>query len=107
MYKAMFALNRASDVSFEAFQEHWETEHAELAIEGLPNLEKYTISFPTDADRAPYDGVAELYFASEGAMWEALDSEAMDEVEADIPNFAEPGEGLQLFVEERVQLDRT
>lgn len=107
MYKAMFALQRGEDTSFEAFREHWETEHAPIAIEGLPHLAKYTISFPDDPDAAPYDGVAELYFESRDALYAALDSAAMTDVERDVPNFADPDEVLQLVVEEHVQVDRT
>lgn len=107
MYKAMFFLNRGEDVSFEEFATHWEEEHAPIAAEGVPNLQKYTISFPADPDEAPYDGVAELYFETEADLQAGLDSEAMAEATADVPNFADPTDVMQLVVDERTQVDRT
>ncbi|PSP89870.1 EthD family reductase [Halobacteriales archaeon QS_4_69_34] len=107
MYKAMFALNRAEGTSHEEFARHWQDDHAPIAIEGVPDLLKYTISFPDDPDSAAYDGVAELYFEDEATCREGLDSEAMGEAVADVPNFADPNDVLQLMVEEHVQVDRT
>lgn len=103
----MFMLDRREDLSFEEFATHWEEEHAPIAIDGVPGLRKYTISFPDEPEKAPHDGLAELYFDSAEEMHEAMDSEAMQEAVADVPNFADGGSAVQLFVEEREQVDRT
>lgn len=105
--KAVFLLNRADDVDHEEFRRHWQEEHAPIAVEGVPDLLKYTISFPDRPDEAPYDGMAELYFENREAASEALDSPAMREATADVPNFADPDDVLQLVVDEHVQVDRT
>lgn len=107
MHKAIFALRRADGLSHEEFAEYWTEEHAPIAVEGVPGLEKYTISFPTDPAESPYDGVAQLYFEDAEALERGLDSDAMAEAVADVPNFARPDEVLQLLVEEHVQVDRT
>lgn len=107
MHKAMFALDRGDGVSFEEFATHWEEEHAPIAVDGVPGLLKYTISFPHEPEDAPYDGVAELYFDSPEDLQRAMESDAMAEAVADVPNFADPDSTVQLFVEERVQVDRT
>jgi uncharacterized protein (TIGR02118 family) len=106
MHKAIFMLNRAEDLSFEEFRDHWLEEHAPLA-EGTPGLVKYTISFPEAPDEAAYDGLAQLYFQDAEALAAGLDSEPLAAATADVPNFADPTDVLQLTVEEHVHLDRT
>ena len=106
MHKAIFMLNRAEDTSMEEFRDHWLDEHAPIA-EDVPGLEKYTISFPSEPEAAPYDGVAELYFEDDDALSEGLDSDAMAEAEADVPNFADPTDVLNMVVEENVYVDQT
>lgn len=107
MHKAVFMLDRGDDVSVEEFREYWEEEHAPVAVEEVPGLRKYTISFPVDAEEAPHDGMATLYFDSEADLEAAMASEAMAELGRDLPNFADPDSAVQLLAEERVQVDRT
>jgi len=107
MMKAAFFLNRKDDMDQAEFEDHWQEEHAPIAIDGVPGLQKYTISFPTDPEEAPYNGVAELYFEDESALQNGLDSDAMQEAVADVPNFADPNDVMQMVLEENVQVDRT
>lgn len=107
MYKAVFMLDRREDTSHEAFRDHWQDEHAPIAVDGVPGLLKYTISFPDDPESAPYDGMATLYFEDRAALGEGMESGAMQEAVADVPNFADPESTLQMVVEEHVQVDRT
>jgi len=107
MIKAVFLLDRKEGTEQSEFERHWQEDHAPIAAEGVPGLLRYTISFPADVEEAPYDGMAELYFEDRAAADEGLDSEAMGEAVADVPNFADPDSVVQLLVEERVQVDRT
>jgi len=105
MVKIIIGLNRAGGTSFEEFERHWLEEHAPIA-EGMPNLRKYTISLANEDDAA-YDGFAELHFESEADMAEAMESDPGAEATADIPNFADPEDMLQVVTEEHVVVDRT
>lgn len=104
--KILFCLNRKEGMTHREFGEYWYAEHAPIAKE-MPNLKKYTLAFPDDPDEAAYDGMAELYFEDMGAVEEAMDSQAGEEAAADLPNFADTEEMLQLVVEERTVFDDT
>jgi len=106
MIKVLFCLNRREGMSHKEFGEYWYAEHTALASE-MPNLEKYTLAFPDDPDEAAYDGMAELYFEDMDALDEAMDSHAGEEAAADLRNFADPDDVLQLVVEERTIFDDT
>lgn len=108
MHKAVYALRRGEDVAQEEFATYWREEHAPIVIGGVPNVVRYTLSFPDDAVSAPYDGVAEVYFEDRRALEEARDSRAMEKAKADWANFADRESALQLLVEEEeLAVDRT
>lgn len=67
MYKAVFCLDRKEGMDHEEFREYWTTDHAALA-DDVPNVVKYTVSFPADPDDAAYDGMATLYYESHEAL---------------------------------------
>ncbi len=106
MYKAIIQLSRADGYSFDEFIDYWETEHAPLAAE-LPNLQRYAICPVADPEKAPHDGVAELVFETQEALFAALDSETFGKVQQDAAEFTETDETVFFVVEERVQVDRS
>lgn len=105
MIKIVFGLNRRDGMTHREFGEYWYQEHAELAKE-LPGLQRYDLGFPDDPETAAYDGVAELYFEDESALEEAMDSDAGEAAAADLQNFADLNDVLQLVVEPRTLVDR-
>lgn len=106
MYKAIFGLNRKSGMDIEAFERHWREDHSPIAAE-IPDLKKYTISIALDPEESRYDGTAQLYFDSADALEMGLESDAMAEAGADLANFADTDDVLQLVVEEGVHVDET
>ena len=106
MYKAVFGLKRQNGTSIEEFERHWREDHSPIAAE-IPDLQKYTISIALDPEDSRYDGTAQLYFDSAEALEAGLDSEAMDEAAADLANFANTEDVLELVVEEGVHVDET
>jgi uncharacterized protein (TIGR02118 family) len=103
MHKAVFGLNRQEGVDIEEFERHWREDHSPIAAE-TPGLKKYTISIAHDPKESRYDGVAQLYFDSEDALETALESDPMGEAAADLANFADTDDVLQLTLEEGVQV---
>lgn len=91
-------------MSFEEFRTYWLDEHAPLASE-MPGLERYTVSFADDPDRAAYDGVAEVYFADAEALREGMGSETGQAATEDVGNFADADGMLYLVTEEHVVVD--
>jgi uncharacterized protein (TIGR02118 family) len=104
MHKAVFGLNRQEGVDIEEFERHWREDHSPIAAE-TPGLRKYTISIAHDPEGSRYDGLAQLYFDSEEALEAAMNSEELGEAAADLANFADTEDVLQLTLEEGVQVE--
>lgn len=104
MLKVVVGLVRKEGLDYEAFRDHWLTEHVPLAEE-IPKLERYTTSLPRDPERSRYDGFAGLYFKNETALETALTSEAVERTGADLPNFADTEAGFQTVFEETVHVE--
>lgn len=93
MIRLTFALRRRPELSLEAFQEYWKTTHAPLvaAHAGALGIRRYvqvhTLEDPANAAMAkrrghmeePFDGVAELWFDSLGALAAAGSTDAGSE----------------------------
>jgi uncharacterized protein (TIGR02118 family) len=81
MVKLVCLINRPADTSREEFGEWWLGHHAPL-VAHLPGLRRYVISLsePDGEGEAPYDGVAELWFDSQGDMESAFASREGEEV---------------------------
>jgi uncharacterized protein (TIGR02118 family) len=88
MIKRCSFVRRKRALSKEEFSAHWLGVHAELA-QGLPGLRKYVINVITDPPEAVYDGFAELWFDSDRALSEALESPAGQALRADMANFVD------------------
>lgn len=106
MMKMVILLSRSAGWSHEEFRDYWETEHAPL-VDDLPDVRKYVTSLPTDPDRSPYDGIAEVYFDDVDALAAAFETEAGERLQADVAEFTDPDEGVTMYVEETVRFDET
>ena len=104
MLKIVALVEKRADLSWEEFVEYWDERHVEV-ISMLPRLQRYTIAPAIDAEEAPYDGVAELYFESTENIDEAFSEELLAEIRADEEEFLAE---VETFVAaERTQIDRT
>jgi uncharacterized protein (TIGR02118 family) len=98
------AFEKRADLTTEELRDYYHAEHAPIVRE-LPNLTGYRVTFPSDPDRSPYDGIARLQFADGAAMAEAMDTEVADRMEADAANFADPDSLVQIVGETEDLLD--
>jgi len=104
MPKIVDLLVRNDGYSHAEFAERWQGDHADLA-EGLPGLQGYTTSVPTDPEKAGYDGVLELYFEDMAALAGAFDSEVGQAVQADAAEFVDADAGPRMIVEETTHVE--
>jgi uncharacterized protein (TIGR02118 family) len=87
--KRLGILRRKDGISHQEFIDHWLQRHATLCVK-LPGLRRYSINF-VDRQRFPnfdYDGFSELWFDSEEALTDSLQSIEGKTLLADLPNFA-------------------
>lgn len=106
MFKLVQLLARDDGYTHDEFVARWQGDHAEIA-EQLPGLRKYAVSLPSSPERAPYDGVAELYFESEADMKTAFGSAVGEELQADAAEFVDMDVSPTLFLNEDVRLVTT
>ena len=90
MIRLVYLLRRREDMSLEAFQRYWRERHGPLVASVASDLgvlryvQSHALDDPLDDALAQarggmeprYDGVAELWFASEAALGEAMATEA-------------------------------
>lgn len=90
MYKRIGLVQRKKSLTREQFEAHWLNTHAELCKK-LPGMRRYSVNLvePGRFAHFPYDGFSELWFDSEQALNEALDSPEGRTLLADLPNFVE------------------
>lgn len=105
LYRSIFCLNRKEGREHDEFREYWTTSHAVLG-DDIPNVVKYTVSFPVKPNDSPYVSMATLFYDTSEALQESFTSGACTEVVADGPSFADRTV-LQLVVEENVPFDAT
>ncbi|WP_254546390.1 EthD family reductase [Halomarina pelagica] len=99
MTKIVFGLTRAEGTSREEFERYYLDEHAPMATE-MPGVRRYTVAF-SEGD-AEYDAIAEVHFEDREALDAALASDAGRAAGADLANFADTDDLLQLIAEEHV-----
>ena len=63
------------------------------------------VTFPSDPERSPYDGIARLQFPDGEAMSEAMETETAAEMEADAAEFADTETMVQVVGETETLLD--
>ncbi|MFC7156154.1 EthD family reductase [Halomarina halobia] len=100
MTKIVFGLKRAEGMSREEFERYYMNEHAPMAEE-MSGVQRYTVAFPAEED-AEYDALAEVHFEDRDSLDAALASDAGRAAGADLANFADTDDMLQLIVEENV-----
>jgi len=106
MFRAVFHMNRMDGMTRDAFREYQLTTHVPIGTQ-LPNLRRYTLSFPVDPDAAPCDVVAELYFDSMADLEEAMASSEAAAAIADLENYVDLDSLVQFVVEEEPVFDRS
>ncbi|MEM9383870.1 MAG: EthD domain-containing protein [Pseudomonadota bacterium] len=117
MIKLIMCLRRRSDLSREAFQDYWRHRHGPFFMENgaIMRTQKYvqshTLPSPlNDGMRESrgmaeeYDGIAEVWFASEEDLMEAMGSTEMTELGpklvADETNFIDHSRSCAFIVKE-------
>lgn len=94
----LVAFDAQRDRSTSEFRRYYREEHAPTVAD-LPHLDGYEVIFPTDPDRAPFDGVAILEFPDRESFREAMQSDAAAEMEADAETFVAQDSLIQLVGE--------
>lgn len=95
MTTLLVAFEAQPGMSTEAFREYYREEHAPI-VAALPHLESYSVTFPADTERAPFDGVARLEFPDREAFGAAMESDAAAQMQADTEAFIADGSLVQL-----------
>ncbi|MEZ3142327.1 EthD family reductase [Halobaculum sp. MBLA0143] len=98
MHELTVAFQKRDDLTTEELRDYYHAEHVPLVRE-LPNLVGYEVTFPSDPERSPYDGIARLRFPDGEAMSEAMDTEAAAAMEADAAAFADTDSMVQVVGE--------
>jgi uncharacterized protein (TIGR02118 family) len=92
MVKLVALVRRRPGMTPEGFADYWLRIHAPLAAR-IPGMLGYRINLagdPGSLSAAPYDGSAEIWFASREAMEAGLASPEGAVAGEDVSNFAEP-----------------
>ena len=103
MLKQITWFRRRSDLSQEAFAQHWRTRHAAIVCE-LPGIKRYVQNHVT-AQGSEVDGVAEVWFDDIDAMRANVERPELDRIRADEPNFLDTRSMGTLVAEPAVVID--
>ena len=104
MIKLMFAARRRPGMSPEDFADYWTNVHAELA-RVIPGVTRYVINIAAShrsADERPFDGFAEISYASRDDLRAAGGSPEAQAVLADEANLFDPASVVRMLVIEHV-----
>jgi uncharacterized protein (TIGR02118 family) len=108
MVKTITFIKRKPGMNLDEFGQYWRTQHAGIVTK-LPGLRRYvqchTIPSGYRNGEPTYDGVAEVWFDSAGAMRETAKTAQYREVRADEPNFIDLSKIDFVITEERVLKD--
>ena len=85
MLKQVTIIKKRTDLSADAFEEHWRTRHAEVVCE-LPGLRRYVQNHMAAASEG-VDGIAEVWFDDVDAMRANVGHPALDAIRTDERNF--------------------
>lgn len=82
MVKVVALIRRKDGMSTDDFLRHWQVDHPAY-VDAMPHVQRYVQS-PVVPHRTPwpYDGLAELWFPSVGAVAESFASPAADALRA-------------------------
>ena len=103
MLKQITWFRKRSDLSREAFGQHWRTRHAAIVSE-LPGIRRYVQNHVT-AEGGDWDGIAEVWFDDIDAMRANVGRPELDRIRADEPNFLDTASMGTLVVEPTVVID--
>ena len=110
MVKTITFIKRKPGMNLDEFGQYWRTKHAPIVTK-LPGLRRYiqchTIPSGYRNGEPAFDGVAEVWFDSTGAMRETANTAEYRAVRADEPNFLDMSKMDFVITEERVQKDAT
>lgn len=101
----VYLLHRRAGMDAQSFVQYWRDVHAPLAA-NLPGLRRYVQNYPnfdSVESRAPFDGIAEIWFDSRASMELAFGSPQGQATMADVPHFLDE-ERLQGFAVEEVTI---
>jgi uncharacterized protein (TIGR02118 family) len=108
MTKMIFGAKRKAGMSREEFGRYWTTVHAEKAKK-VPGIRRYVINLAPDLSGSgaelPYDGFAEVWFASEEAMRASARSPETQVVLDDEENLFDTSTRFHVIVEEHVMVE--
>jgi uncharacterized protein (TIGR02118 family) len=108
MVKTITFIKLKPGMSLDQFGQYWRTQHAGIVTK-LPGLRRYvqchTIPSGYRNGEPTYDGVAEVWFDSTGAMRETAKTAQYRAVRADEPNFIDLSKMDFVITEERVLKD--
>jgi uncharacterized protein (TIGR02118 family) len=106
MVHLLFLIKRKPGLSKQAFSRHWREIHGPLA-QRIPGFHRYVQShtLETQGEDPPYDGVAEIWIADEGAGKEVFQTrEYREGAFVDEPNFVELERVVRLRTKDHVVL---
>jgi len=102
MAKVIFILQRRADLTREQCLAYWSGEHHTSLVKQVPGLTRWVQNHVQSAPGEPVcDGVGELWFASDEAMEQALNSPQMGAAVEDAKNFLDMDKTGLLIVEEK------
>jgi len=107
-YKMIFGAKRRPGMSREEFGRYWTTTHADKARR-VPGIARYVINLAPDLANSgaemPYDGFAEVWFASEAAMRASANSPEVRVVLDDEKNLFDLATRFTVIVTEHVMIE--
>lgn len=104
MIKVLALIRRKPDMSRDDFLRYWEQRHAPLIL-ALPGVRRYRQNHAIEHRKDwPYDGAAELWFDSVGAVARAFEGQAADAMRVDEEKFVEEIKWL-LVSEHEIELE--
>jgi uncharacterized protein (TIGR02118 family) len=96
-YKRAILLPRRADMSHEQFRTYWLEEHLPL-VRAVPGLVEYRTTLPTEPAHAEFDGIAELCFADEDALWASMGRAVEGDYDPDHPDVTAVTEDSENFL---------
>jgi uncharacterized protein (TIGR02118 family) len=85
MVKLSVLLTRRPGISHEEFISYWTNEHARLCLEKFTSVvrrytQQHPLETPEGLPKAPYDGIAELWFDDKDSIGQAFEQKVYESV---------------------------
>jgi uncharacterized protein (TIGR02118 family) len=102
MAKVIFVLHRRADMTREQCLEHWSSEQHTSILKTVPGVSRLVQNLVVAAPGEPIcDGIGELWFESDDAMDNAVNSPEMAAAIEHAKNFLDMEKTGMIFVEEK------